>query len=61
MVTFCSNLRVAIKIGLKAHVKNELDILKQVKNQFIVKFIDSFSSSTSLGIAMDYCEVLKIY
>lgn len=50
--------RVAIKIGLNAFAKNELDILKRVRNPFVVKFIESFSSPTSLAIVMEYCEVL---
>ena len=40
----------------KADVKNEVQILSQIKSDYVVQYIESFEANNNLNIVMEYCK-----
>ena len=40
----------------KEEVKQEANLLSQIKSDFVVKYFDSFEENNCLNIVMEYCE-----
>lgn len=45
---------------ITSSISNELSLLRQLKNPYIVQFIDLFQNDITFCLVTEYCEVSKI-
>ena len=45
---------------ITSSISNELSLLRQLKNPYIVQFIDLFQNDITFFLVTEYCEVSKL-